>query len=291
MTKTEAEEFLSLPQTANFDDVRSRFQELYSDYHIRLTNAPTATLKRVYQRNLEELRLACETLAPGMVFTTPQDLPAAEPVQGFAEAKTTQHNSGPSQSTRQKEVAPPKGEVRGSSRSLNIAIVLLALVGAIGIVLGVLWFRAAQQRDSLNAFLTASPDEQLTYLTHHEKLAPSLLQSLVLLKNGKLSVCNDSDSPIDVTWVITNYRGSDGMFHTFNSKNYPTMDNNGEPVWVKWHIGGNGGRQTFNMTKGSDLLWDGSVVTYALGVHYDDREYVRGGAWSTVQDGCVHIHY
>ena len=34
MTKPEAAEMLSLPLSANMDDVRARFQELYSDYHI-----------------------------------------------------------------------------------------------------------------------------------------------------------------------------------------------------------------------------------------------------------------
>jgi RNA-directed DNA polymerase len=40
---------------------------LYNDYQIRLTNAPTASLKRMYQKNLQELKAAVEVLAPGLL--------------------------------------------------------------------------------------------------------------------------------------------------------------------------------------------------------------------------------
>jgi len=289
MTKTEAAEFLSLSETATADDVRSRFQELYSDYHIRLTNAPTATLKRVYQRNLEELRLACETFFPGMVFATPQDLPAAEPVHGIPDIPV--QRSSQSTQSASTDLGPSKIDRIESSRHFNIAIVGASIIGAIAILFAVLWFRATQERKALDTFLVADPDEQMAYLNQHPKLAPQLLRTLSVLMNGKFAVCNDSSMPLDVDWVVASYRGDDGVLHTFNSKNYLTMDSNGEPVWVKWHIIGNGGRQSLNLTKGSELVWDGSVVSYAIGLNYDGQEYVRGGTWSAVQDGCVHIRY
>lgn len=289
MTKTEAAEFLSLSENASAEDVRGRFQELYSDYHIRLTNAPTATLKRVYQRNLEEVRLACETFFPGMVFATPQDLPSAEPMPGMAETSTprsfTASQAVPSVPNEPKTVSGH------SNRGFNIIVVCAAIVGSMAVLFAVLWFRSTSEREALDNFLQADSNDQVSYLSQHPHLAPQLHKTLAMLTNGKFSVCNDSSTPIDITWVIATYRGPDGAFHTFNSKNYPTMDSEGNPVWVKWHVIGNGGRENLNLVKGSELVWDGSVITYAIGVHFDDQEYVRGGSWSTVQDGCVHVRY
>jgi len=47
--------------------VRRRYQKLYNDFQIRLTNAPTPSLKKMYQKNIQDLRAAAEALAPGSV--------------------------------------------------------------------------------------------------------------------------------------------------------------------------------------------------------------------------------
>ncbi len=48
-------------------EIRRQYQRIYNDYQIRLTNAPTASLKRMYQKNLQELKAAVEVLAPGLL--------------------------------------------------------------------------------------------------------------------------------------------------------------------------------------------------------------------------------
>ena len=53
-------------------EVRRQYQKIYNDHQIRLTNAPTASLKRMYQKNLQELKAAAEVLAPGLLAGWPE---------------------------------------------------------------------------------------------------------------------------------------------------------------------------------------------------------------------------
>lgn len=65
MTEEIAGNLLGLPAGASVTEGRRRYQQMFNDYQVRVTNAPTAALRRMYQRNLSELRQAFETLFPG----------------------------------------------------------------------------------------------------------------------------------------------------------------------------------------------------------------------------------
>ena len=67
----EAAEILGVAPGAGHEEVRRRYQRIYNDLQIRLTNAPTASLKRMYQKNLQNLKVAAETLAPGVLGERP----------------------------------------------------------------------------------------------------------------------------------------------------------------------------------------------------------------------------
>jgi hypothetical protein len=71
MTRTEAAELLGVEPGAAAREVVKRYQMMHNDYQIRITNAPTAALKRMYQKNLQDLRAACEVLAPGALRESP----------------------------------------------------------------------------------------------------------------------------------------------------------------------------------------------------------------------------
>jgi len=66
-SEAEAAELLGVPPGAPPHEIRRKYQKIYNDYQIRLTNAPTASLKRMYQKNLQELKAAVEVLAPGLL--------------------------------------------------------------------------------------------------------------------------------------------------------------------------------------------------------------------------------
>ena len=65
MTPAQAAELLGLASGAQAADVRRQYQKLHNDLQVRMTNTPSPSLKRMYQKNLQELKMACEVLAPG----------------------------------------------------------------------------------------------------------------------------------------------------------------------------------------------------------------------------------
>jgi hypothetical protein len=67
MDPAEAAEMLGLWPGSPPDEVKKRYQKMYNDFQIRLTNAPTPSLKKMYQKNIQDLRAAAEALAPGVI--------------------------------------------------------------------------------------------------------------------------------------------------------------------------------------------------------------------------------
>ena len=67
MSAAEAAELIGLWPGSPPEEVRKRYQKLYNDFQIRLTNAPTPALKKMYQRNMQDLKVACEVIAPGAI--------------------------------------------------------------------------------------------------------------------------------------------------------------------------------------------------------------------------------
>lgn len=65
MSVAQAAEMLGVDPGATPADVRRQYQKLHNDLQIRITNTPSPSLKRMYQKNLQELKMACERLAPG----------------------------------------------------------------------------------------------------------------------------------------------------------------------------------------------------------------------------------
>lgn len=65
MTHAQAAEVLGVTSGAPPAEVRRQYQRLHNDLQIRMTNTPSPSLKRMYQKNLQELKMACELLAPG----------------------------------------------------------------------------------------------------------------------------------------------------------------------------------------------------------------------------------
>src|SRR5688572_15404883 len=63
MTRKDALELLGLSADATAEEIGRQYAHHFSDYQIRLTNAPTPALKRLYQKNLAELEEAYALLA------------------------------------------------------------------------------------------------------------------------------------------------------------------------------------------------------------------------------------
>ena len=65
MSPAQAAELLGLSPDAPAAEVRRQYAKLHNDLHVRMTNTPSPSLRRMYQKNLQELKTAVEVLAPG----------------------------------------------------------------------------------------------------------------------------------------------------------------------------------------------------------------------------------
>ena len=65
MSPAQAAELLGVAPGASVAEIRRQYHKLHNDLQVRITNTPSPSLKRMYQKNLQELRVACEVLAPG----------------------------------------------------------------------------------------------------------------------------------------------------------------------------------------------------------------------------------
>src|SRR3954452_3115682 len=177
MTKDEAAVLLGVGVGATASEVRERYRELHNEYQIRLTNAPTPALKKVYQRNLQELQDAAETLSPNAVTSVP-DLPAAEPVHS-SDAGPRPARPAPASHGRPARVEPPADH--GLPRSTMIAGVVAALCAGVAALLGVLWMQSQQGHQKLATELAASQ-------ARVAQLELAVAEAGRLLKGGPLEV-------------------------------------------------------------------------------------------------------
>ena len=129
MTKTDAVALLNLDADYSDADVVRRFQELYNEYQIRVANAPTPTLKKTYQKNLEDLLAASTLLAPDA--TRLLNLPGSEPVQ--RKIKT------PNEPLVQPDPVTRKDE--GLPRSTMVALAVAAVLAGLASFFGIVWFQ------------------------------------------------------------------------------------------------------------------------------------------------------
>ena len=97
MTKDEAAQLLNVSVNASQAEIQAKFQDMFNEYQIRLTNAPTPNLKKIYQNNLQELNTALSVLS-GKSSAAVSDLPSSSPTYKHVDH---QHSTPP-------PVTPPK---------------------------------------------------------------------------------------------------------------------------------------------------------------------------------------
>lgn len=127
MDKKDAATLLGVEESTDVGYVRRRYEELHSDYRIRLANAPTSTLKRLYQKNLAELREAFEALGGIQQSEQFLDLPSSEPV--LTHARTVRVTDGDNASKVSSFTGRPADRSK-TGRLLSYLAILLILIAA-----------------------------------------------------------------------------------------------------------------------------------------------------------------
>lgn len=298
--RTSALATLDLPADAGPDQVRRRYQELFSDYQIRLTNAPTPDLKQRYQRRLDELAGAAAILLPAASRDS-ADLPASQPVDAPPAAAAppaapegppaaaspppaAPEPAAPEQAAQPPAAAEPAAGDGGLPRStLAMAGVSLLLVLAT-VVFTFLYLGAARVENGLRQQLEESRRE-LGAMYERIPQASNAVETLqggtaARLENHEMKICNLGSRELVVDWVHATWVGPDGRFQGYNSAlfNYPT-----------WPVAA-GGTLKFNEVIGDEVLWDGRAVFFSASLRYGGEEYFRSGAVENLGIDCYNLN-
>jgi hypothetical protein len=264
MTPSEAAAILGVGEDVAIDDLRRRYETLHNDYQIRLTNAPTAALKKTYQQKLQELVTAASALHPSFAAAVRNaDLPSAEPTLDADEIMDNpprRSSAPPDTRTGARSVAgsvPTPAAASGFPPSTMIAgTVAAVLAGALSLAV-LKWTQAATETGKLRAAavgLQASSDA-----------------SARLIFNDRLRVQNLSKNSIRIVAAAFVYRDQSGVFKVAHSGNA------GYPEWdIK-----PGATVQLDSEMGRGRVWDGPVTYYSLLLDYPAVEPVlRAGLWA-----------
>lgn len=273
MTKEEAAAILGILPTSTIDEVRRRYQELHSDYQIRLTNAPTPALRKAYQKNLQELREASEVLYPGLELTTASDLPTSQPVSVTAAATTPKR---PADVLTAQPRPVEKGPESGLPRSAVVSFVLAVVFAAAASFFFLKWTNLVELQEMLHG----SIDDQTQSLNRLKIDSGNLKQSLSLLQNGRLAVCNQTSDKITIDSLTVTYRDQN-RYRTFNTAFHD---------YATWEVPA-GARLKLALRRGEDVIWDGSVLFYSMNLTYKGNDYLVAGTWSEIQEGCIALNF
>jgi hypothetical protein len=259
MTKEVAAGVLGCGFDASPAEVRKRYEVLVNEYDVRLMNAPTAALRRSYQKALQEIREACEALAPGGSPGAPQDLPSAEPA--YRSDPVNVPAPPPAEAV---PVAADASLPRSTIVAAVAAAVLLALLTAAILML----VRERGERRRVEAALEQVRREADTYAG-----VAAAFEGLLL--TDRLRVRNRSKEGVRILAAAVVYVGADGRPHLAHSGSYgyPTWDMRpDQTLQIDAELG-----------RGRD--WDGRILSYALLLDYADREpFLQTGIWTVDQD-------
>lgn len=263
MTKQDALHLLNLTEGAGNEEILSRYNEMYSDYQMRLTNAPTPNLRKLYQNNLRELEEARDLLVSGAVGMQ-SDLPSKDPVlaanvSGYMGAQPTDKHEGTIENRKgkvtEKKQEPRKG---GSPIWIVLSIILLAAAA----LLASLWWDEKNSAAARLIELEAVNEELSKYAN---------------ISNGKIRVENAGSRSISITALSVVYFDDEHRLVKFE-------DYVGKDIRP-------GGSMSFEKINGDDVVWDGSAVFYSFDVEFARQFFHLAGAWHTdSKDGVLKIN-
>lgn len=278
MTKDEAAQLLNVSVNASQPEIQTKFQEMFNEYQIRLTNAPTPNLKKIYQNNLQELNTALSVLS-GKSSAAVSDLPSSSPTYKHVDH---QHSTPPptpppsTQTTDDKTSAPQtKGAVKEKGKdkkgvpSSTITAIGVALVAFAAVVFLVI--KIVEDKGKI-AKIQLSADSVTTVMTE-------LTLYKGLFDNQKLKIKNDCNDDIKIGVLNVTYWTEDHKLKKIE-------------MWYDRSIR-KGSSLPLDIVEGTRVEWDGSVVSYGLGIEYRGAQFIISGIFQKdmkEEDKTLHIN-
>jgi hypothetical protein len=257
MDKIEALAIIGVSENSSNEEITAKFNELYNDYHIRLTNAPTPNLKKLYQKNLQELNEAKKILI-GDEIEKLQDLPSSTPLYQKSVVR-----ENPKSSSEQITSKVQSNENQKAPSSVKVAFIFgfIAILSiALAVYFGVNMSETTKEMDKLSEMKQ-----------NYDGLSQKVKLYDAMFSNGKFKVKNNGNNSFKIGDVIVVYK---------NTKNelVKYFDNVNAEVKA-------GSIKELSKISGNDVEWDGSVISYYFDVEYtnnkgDKGSMVYSGIWS-----------
>ena len=251
MNKQEAIQILAVQEDASPNEIKAKYSELYNEYQIRLTNAPTPNLKKLYQKNLQELNDALTFLLEGKTSGVINDLPSSTPV--YESESNEKISAGFAQSDPKIKTKSTTTQKEGKSQT---GVYIFAIISVVAIAFVILLIIFLNQK---NAELDS---------LKNKSVSSSLCEKV--LTNGKMKIKNVGKKSILLVAYTICY-----------------VDNNNEIKKVQKASdiiikSGESLDDIFKEVNGGAILWDGSVVSYAftLNLSNSNDPILYAGMWS-----------
>ncbi len=282
MNKEEAMELLNVSSGSSNSEILKSYKQLFSDYQIRLTNAPTPHLKTLYQNNLKKLEDALKILLPEGGNLGNEDLPSVTPVI------SEQIQTGNLGNTAKTPVTAPKTTKSGNHNKIekktnsNILLPVLGLISVVSIALTVFVFmRYSGMYNSRASELEALEKENTELKTNLEKFEKNFAS---IKENGVMKITNGFSNEVIIAWWAVTYRDKEGNIRKFDSfKDGNSFDVANNRYKFPSYTLKPGQTQTMQYISGNDVVWDGSVVTYSL-IALDSKNpgtfFLFSGIWN-----------
>jgi hypothetical protein len=192
----EAASLLGLPLNAGPQEVTARYEELSSDFEAKLAAARTPNLKQTYQKNLDEIRHACEILSPGFMSANVADLPSAQPSVVADDLDMSMPAPVRAAIAPSAEASPARsgGGPHWITTTAGFLVVLLTCVAA--------FFGMSRSKKVKEYDKRVGSQEVTNARKDAEKFEPTdRLEKAGALKNGVFRICNKASVPLQVAWV------------------------------------------------------------------------------------------
>jgi hypothetical protein len=290
---------LDLPRDAGDGQIQQRYRELYSEFRIRLTNAPTQELKTTYERRLDELRAAIAILVPQAGVAETRDLPALEPI---AAALPGPAETPPPAPAAERAVTPlghgqpapaPAVRERAARRSIPRSTIIMAVIDVLLAGGGVFAALGAGRAGELVTGLQADLAARQAELQELEVAVPETVAAVeelsqtkgTLLTNAQLKICNHSSRALRWQWLNTAwFDEQSASFRSFDT----AMDTQWEYLFEERIEPG--ATFTGEWVVGEQRIWPGEAIFFSVLFVYDGQDVLRAGATPTLDGGCYPLN-
>lgn len=272
-SRNEYLEILNLDSQATDQQIEERFNELFSDFQIRLTNAPTPNLKKLYQKNLQELEDAyAHLISSGKITSKETDLPSSKPVQNNNANNPIANKPQNSNIQTEPTVVAGRRAKNTNTNSSNIAttpktgistnIFIVTIVAALALI-------------ALTVSLYFEGKKEVEAITEESLKNQDFLKFKDFFKNGKFKVENRTQNTVTLYLTHVTFINNQNQLQEYK---FLGTDGNPRPVSKKLEPGKN---ISLNQYEGP-VKWDGSVLSYSMLVFKENSgvpSAVYSGIW------------